>query len=40
MIRNSLFISATLLCLAVFGLMSRLQFHCAVQEGSLPPLWP
>ena len=26
MIRNSLFISATLLCLAVFGLMNRLQF--------------
>ena len=26
MIRNSLFISATLLCLAVFGLMSRLNF--------------
>lgn len=26
MIRNSLFISATLLSLAVFGLMSRLQF--------------
>jgi len=26
MIRNSLFISATLLCLAVFGLMSRLHF--------------
>jgi hypothetical protein len=26
MIRNSLFISTTLLCLAVFGLMSRLNF--------------